>query len=208
MPEIRMIAAMIAVVGSLVSSAAAQGYNDVLKPGDPAPAWVDLPGVDGKTHSLADLADKDVVVVVFTCVSCPAAEDYEERIAKFAAQHAGPESKVAVVAINVNATPEDGLPQMKERAKERGYRYPYLYDETQKIAKRYGATYTPEFFVLDKGRSIVYLGAFDDRDDPAKASRRFVEEAVAAALAGRVPETRETLARGCRIRWARAKKGR
>src|SRR5690348_6639974 len=125
-------------------------YNDVLSPGDAAPAWADLPGVDGKKHSLTDLKDKDVVVVVFTCCSCPAAEDYEDRIIAFARKHAAADSKVAVVAISVNTGDEDGLPQMKERAEKKKYSFPYLYDESQKIGRAYGAQYTPEFFVLNK----------------------------------------------------------
>lgn len=197
--------AAIGCVLMLAGLGLAGGFNDVLKPGDPAPAWKGLPGVDGKNHSMADLADKDVIVVVFTCVSCPAAEDYEERIAQFAKKHVGP--KMALVAINVNATPEDRLPQMKERAKEKGYTYPYLYDETQKIAKLYGATYTPEFFVLNKERKVVYMGAFDDRDDPKNVTKNFLDDAIAAALAGKRPAVQESLARGCRIRWARVKKG-
>jgi len=91
-----------------------------------------------------------VVVVVFTCNSCPIANDYEGRVNAFAKQHAGPESKVALVAINVNTIPDDRLDKMKQRAEKKKYSYPYLYDETQKIARDYGANYTPEFFVLDK----------------------------------------------------------
>lgn len=179
--------------------------NDVLNPGDPAPAWKNLPGVDGKLHSMSDLADKEVVVVVFTCCGCPAAKDYEERIANFVAKHAGPTSKTALVAINVNAAPEDRMPKMIERAKEKGFAYPFLYDESQKIAKLYGAEYTPEFFVLNKERKVVYMGALDDRDDPKLAKLNLLEEAVTAALAGKTPAIKETLGRGCRIRWARVK---
>ena len=192
---------------ALVGICHAGGYNEVLKPGDPAPAWKDLPGVDGKSYSMADFADKDVVVVVFTCCSCPAAQDYEDRMANFALKHAGPKAKTALVAINVNATPEDSMAKMKERAKEKSFTYPFLYDESQKIAKLYGASYTPEFFVLNKERNVVYMGALDDRDNPKLATKTFLEDAVTAALAGRTPTVQETLARGCRIRWARPKKG-
>src|SRR5262245_47170410 len=140
-------------------------FNSVLKPGDEAPAWVQLPGVDDKKHSLADLKDKSVVVVVFTWNSCPVAELYEDRIIAFAKKYS---EKVALVAINVNKIEADRLPKMKDRAKEKGFEFPYLYDETQKISKRYGATYTPEFFVLDKDRKIAYLGAMDDKSPPAQ----------------------------------------
>src|SRR5262245_11266646 len=108
-------------------------YNEVLKVGDAAPAWAGLDGIDGKKHALADLKDKDVVVVVFTCNSCPIAVDYEERLIAFTKKHAGP--KLAVVAINVNTIPEDRLDQMIVRAKEKGFNFAYLFDESQKIAK-------------------------------------------------------------------------
>ena len=169
-------------------------YNDVLSPGDAAPAWSDLPGVDGKKHSLADLKDKDVVVVVFTCCSCPAAEDYEDRIIAFAKKYAAADAKVALVAISVNTGDEDGMPEMKARAAKKKFPFPYLHDESQKIGRAYGAEYTPEFFVLNKDRKVVYLGAMDDRDDPAKVKEKYVEEAVRAALKGEKPAVAETVA--------------
>lgn len=176
-------------------------YNEILSPGDPAPAWTDLPGVDGKKHSLADLASKRIVVVVFTCNSCPCAVDYEERLLAFCAKHAGPNSPVAVVAINVNTIKADHLEAMKKKAEARKFPFPYLFDETQRIAKAYGADYTPECFVLDEQRRVAYMGAMDDKDPPAKAGKLYLEDAVQAVLAGQKPPVAETLARGCKIRW-------
>jgi len=178
-------------------------YNQTLNVGDAAPVWKDLPGIDGKKHSLADLKDKEVVVLVFTCNSCPAAVDYEERIIAFTRQFTGPGKRVALVAVNVNVIEEDRLPKMQERARERGFNFPYLFDESQQIARAYGARYTPEFFVLNKERKIVYMGAMDDRDDPKLVKRRFLEEAVEAALKGSKPATEETLGRGCLIRFVK-----
>lgn len=175
-------------------------FNRVLKPGDPAPAWKDLPGTDGKKHALADLKDKDVVVVVFTCNSCPIAVDYEDRIVAFAKKHAAGDAKVALVAINVNTIPEDRLDKMKVRAERKKFGFSYLYDETQQIAKQFGATYTPEFFVLDKNRAVVYMGAMDDKNNEKDATVNYLEPAVAAALKGDKPAKPETLARGCMIR--------
>jgi peroxiredoxin len=193
----------VALAGLLVSAvAAAPGkFNKVLSVGDPAPAWEDLPGTDGKKHSLADLKDKEVVVVVFTCNSCPIASDYEPRVLAFARKHGGPGSKVAVVAINVNTVKEDSLPEMTKRAEKKKYPFPYLYDATQQIARKYGATYTPEFFVLDKDRKVAYLGAMDDKSPPAEVKLHHLEAAVEAALAGKPAPTGETLARGCKIRF-------
>jgi peroxiredoxin len=178
-------------------------FNKVLKPGDAAPAWSDLPGTDGKKHALADLKDKSVVVVVFTCNSCPIAIDYEDRILEFAKTHAQADSKVALVAINVNTIAEDKLDAMKKRAEKKGFTFPYLYDESQKIAKAYGANYTPEFFVLNAKREVVYMGAFDDKTNVKDAKENYLLPAVEAALKGEKPAKGETLARGCAIRFKR-----
>src|SRR5690606_10333748 len=106
----------------------------------------------GKLHSLADLAEKPVVVVVFTCISCPTAADYEDRIQALAQTYGGDEGPAAVVAICVNRVPEDQLPALKNRASEKSFDFLYLYDESQQIAKAYGALFTPEFFVLNQDR--------------------------------------------------------
>lgn len=177
-------------------------FNKVLAPGDKAPAWEGLEGTDGKTHALADLKDKDVVVVVFTCNSCPVARGYEERISAFASAHAGPGAKVAVVAINVNTGKDDALPAMKARAEKQKFPFAYLFDPTQDIARKYGANYTPEFFVLGKDRTVLYSGAFDDKAPPAEPTARHLEDAVKAALAGKKVEAAETsAAAGCRIKF-------
>lgn len=181
-------------------------YNEALNLGDAGPAWSDLPGVDGKKHSLADLKDKEIVVVVFTCNSCPIANDYEGRIIAVAKKHAGPEGKLAVVAINVNKIEADSLPKMKERAEGQGYNFPYLFDETQKIAKAYGATFTPEFFVLNKDRKVVYMGGMDDNSNAASVKENYLNPAIQAAFKGEKPAVGETVARGCRVRYVRERK--
>ncbi len=174
----RLLLACVVVGLGMVQAISAGEYNPVLNIGDEAPAWKDLPGVDGKTHSLADLKKKPVVVVVFTCNSCPYAQDYEDRINAFAKKHAGEDGRVAVVAINVNHVPADSLAKMQARAKEKGFVFPYLYDDSQEIAKAYGATRTPEFFVLDAERKIVYMGAMDDNSNAEKVTKQYLEPAV------------------------------
>ena len=191
----------IALALGLAASVSAGEYNKKLNIGDSAPAWKELPGVDGKSHSLNDLKDKEVVVVVFTCNSCPIANDYEGRINEFVMKHAGPESKIALVAINVNTIADDRLDKMKARAAKKKYLFPYLYDETQKIARDFGATYTPEFFVLDKDRRVVYMGAMDDKSNEAEAKANYLEPAVEAALKSGKAGKGETIARGCMIRY-------
>lgn len=181
-------------------------YNPTLEIGKPAPAWTKLPGVDGKEHSLDDLQKKEVVVVVFTCNSCPYSMDYEDRIISFANKHCREDSKVALVAINVNIVDEDRLPAMKERADKKKFSFPYLFDETQQIANDFGATWTPEFFVLNKDRKVVYMGAMDDSPDTKKVKKHHLAEAVNATLADEKVEVTETIAIGCRVRYERRRR--
>lgn len=193
-----------------IATAAAPGaieFNQVLKIGDACPAWNDLPGTDGQKHSLAELKDIPVVVVVFTCNTCPTATDYEERI-KAAIQHndAANAGKVKFVAINVNKVAGDSLADMIARAKAQNLRYTYLYDETQQIAKQYGAITTPQFFVLDSARKLVYTGALDDATDPKAAKVNYLQAAIDATLAGKTPEVTNVPPRGCLIRFARERK--
>jgi len=192
------------LVAALASHAVAGPgqYNKVLAPGDKAPAWENLEGTDGKKHSLADLKDKDFVVVVFTCNSCPVATGYEDRIIAFAEKHAGADAKVALVAINVNTAKDDALPAMKERAQKKKFNFAYLYDPTQEIARKYGAVFTPEFFVLNKDRKVVYTGAMDDNPPPGEPKAKYLEDALAAALADKASKPAETpAAAGCRIKF-------
>lgn len=189
-----------------LSNLTAGEFNQVLNIGDKAPSWQDLPGTDGKKHSLGDLKDKDAVVVVFTCISCPTAVDYEKRINELVKQYGGPQGKVGVVAICVNQVAADKLEKLTARAEQQKFAFPVLYDETQKIAKEYGAVFTPEFFVLNKERKVVYMGAMDDATDPEKVTKKFVEEALAASLKGDAPAVKETVARGCMVRYARERK--
>jgi peroxiredoxin len=203
MMRLTLLAAFLSAA-TTVSFAAPGKFNKVLGIGDQAPAWEKLEGTDGKKHSLADLEGKDVVVVVFTCNSCPVAANYEDRIIAFTEKHARPDSKVAVVAINVNTGKDDALPAMKARAEKKKLNHPYLFDPTQEIARKYGATFTPEFFVLDRGRKVVYTGAMDDKAPPGEAKLHYLEMAVETTLAGKPVSPAETsAAAGCRIKYNR-----
>jgi peroxiredoxin len=187
----------------LVAGVASAGeFNKTLKLGDAAPAWKELPGTDDKKHALADLKDKELVVVVFTCNSCATAQEYEDRLIAFAKRR--PE-QVALVAINVNTIPEDRLDAMKKKAAKKKFPFEYLYDESQQIAKDYGATRTPEFFVLNKERKVAYMGAMDDRTNVEDVKEKYLEAAVDTLLKGGKPAKAETLAQGCLIRWKRTR---
>ena len=177
-------------------------FNKNLNVGDAAPAWKDLPGTDGKKHSLADHADKDVVVVVFTCNSCACSVEYEDRIIAFAQKY---KEKVALVAVNVNTIPDDRLDAMKKKAEKRKFPFEYLYDESQKTARDYGATYTPEFFVLTKDRKVAYMGAMDDKTKADEVREKYLESAIDAVLKGDKPSKVETVAHGCLIRYKRTR---
>lgn len=181
-------------------------FNPEKNIGDPAPVWADLPGTDEKTHSMKDFEDKEVLVLVFTCNSCPYAVDYEERVNNLAKQYSSKDSKVGLVAINVNKIEADKLPAMIRRATERQFVFPYLYDETQQIAKDYGAERTPEVFVLNKDRRIVYMGAIDDNSVASKVTKEYAKMAIEATLHGKTVETKETAPVGCAIRYARNRK--
>jgi peroxiredoxin len=196
------LAIPLATLLALASSADAGKFNKKLSVGDKAPSWENLDGTDGKKHSLADLKDKDVVVVIFTCNTCPVATDYEDRIIAFAKDHAKPDTKVAVVAINVNTVKGDQLPDMKKKAEKKKFPFAYVYDPSQEIARAFGANFTPEFFVLDRDRKVVYMGAMDDKSPPTEPTAKYLEEAVKAALEGKKAETGETSASaGCKIRF-------
>jgi peroxiredoxin len=193
----RFAIALAAVIGA-TSAAPAGKFNKTLSIGDAAPAWENLDGTDDKKHALADFKDKDTVVVVFTCNSCPVAEAYESRIIAFTKAH----PEVGVVAINVNTAKEDALPAMKERAAKKKLPYPYLFDPSQEIARKYGAKYTPEFFVLNKDRKVVYMGAMDDKSPPGEAKAKHLEAAITAVAKGEKPPTAETsAAAGCGIKF-------
>ncbi len=145
-------------------------------------------------------------VVVFTCNSCPYAVDYEDRLIAFHKKFAS--RNVAVVAINVNKVPEDALPAMKKKAKQKAFPFAYLFDSSQKIAKDYGAFFTPEFFVLNKQRKIAYMGSMDNNPDLKKVTKHYLDTAVESVLAGKKVGKAETIAFGCQIRFDKKRRKR
>ena len=177
-----------------------------LKIGDPAPEWKDLKGTDDKTHSLSDLKDKHVVVVCFTCNSCPYAVDYEDRMIELQKKYVDHPAGVVLVAINANRKPSEQLDKMKQRAEDKKFTFAYLIDETQQVANSYHANFTPEFFVLNKERKVVFVGAMDDKTDAAQVTAPYVEQAIEAALKNELPVTQRVPARGCAIPYKRSRK--
>ncbi len=171
--------------------------------GDVAVGWQQLIGTDNKAHSLADLAELDAVIVCFTCNSCPYSVDYEDRLIALQKKYLDQNAKVAVVAINSNAVAVDDLDRMKHRAEQKKFNFAYLKDETQNVARAFDAIYTPEFYVLNRDRTIIYRGAMDDSTKADAVKVSYVERAVESALRNQTPEVTAVGARGCAIRFKR-----
>jgi peroxiredoxin len=182
-----------------------------LEIGSPAPDFK-LPGVDGKEYSLKDFADAKVLVVIFTANHCPTAQAYEQRITQMQADYK--DKGVALVAISPNDPKavrldelgytdlSDSFDEMKIRAKERGFTYPYLYDgDTQTTAEAYGCLATPHVFIFDAARKLRYAGRIDDGEvkPPKNLDAR---NAVEALLAGRAVPVEKTKVFGCSTKWA------
>ncbi|MBC8173596.1 MAG: thioredoxin family protein [Chitinophagales bacterium] len=165
-----------------------------------------LKNVDGKMVNLTDYTDKKGAIIVFTCNHCPYAKAYETRIMALDKVYAA--QGYPVIAINPNdpaKEPDDSPENMVERAKDMKYSFPYLFDETQNVAKTFGATRTPHAFLLQNtsaGFKVAYIGAIDDNTDDATAVNvKYIENAIKALQKGVMPETNFTKAIGCTIKW-------
>ncbi|WKD85867.1 Putative peroxiredoxin [Polaribacter huanghezhanensis] len=163
-----------------------------------------LKNIDGKMVSLADYKDAKGFIVVFTATHCPFSKAYEDRIVALDKKY---KSKgYPVIAINPT-NPEkyeaDSYENMQILAKKKGFTFPFLLDVGQKIFPQYGATNTPHFFVLEntsQGNKVAYIGAMDDNaQDPSGVTKRYVEDAVDALIAGKKPKITKTKAIGCGI---------
>lgn len=173
-----------------------------LQTGDRAPDFA-LCATDGETYSLADFRSARVLVVAFTCNHCPYAIGSEDRLIQLHRDYAA--RGVAVVCINANETenhPTDDYEHMVVRAREKGFPFPYLRDETQEVALAYGALRTPHFFVFDQNRALRYTGRMDDNPrDASRATTHEVRDAVDALLAGRPVPAPLTNPIGCNVKW-------
>jgi peroxiredoxin len=192
------------IAGTSLQSHASE--DSKLAIGDAAPEWQELLGTDDKPHSLADLKKSAVVVVCFTCNACPYAVDYEDRMIALQKKYADHNDGVVLVAINANKKPSETLAKMKERAASKQFSFAYVVDETQQVADSYGASFTPEFFVLNRDRKVIYIGAMDDKTDASLAKINYVELAIEAALQGKQPEVTAVPARGCAIPFRRSRR--
>ena len=179
-----------------------QSGPDTLKIGAAAPDF-NLPGTDGKNHTLASFAGARALVVNFTCNHCPYAKAYEDRFIALAREF-GPQGAafIAISANDVADYPADSFENMKLRATEKNYPFPYLYDETQKTAIAHGAACTPHLFVFDPARKLAYEGRVDDNwKVPEAATAHDLRAAIEAVLAGKPVKTPQTNPMGCSIKW-------
>ncbi len=185
---------------------------ETLRIGQKAPDF-NLPGVDGRNYKLADFADADVLVIIFTCNHCPTAQAYEERIIKLAADYKN--KGVALVAISPNdpravrldelgySDMGDSLEDMKNRAKDMGYNFPYLYDgDNQRVSLAYGPARTPHVFIFDRQRKLRYVGRIDNSEKPKLVKSQDARNAIAALLKGRRVTVETTKTIGCSIKWS------
>ncbi len=164
-----------------------------------------LPGVDGKTHSLSSFKDKRILVVAFWCNHCPYVQAWEDRTVAAQREYAG--KGVQFVMINANdeaSYPEDDFSHMVERAKMKGYNFPYLRDESQKVVEAYGGVCTPDFFVFDASRKLRYRGKFDDSKEERAVKHQYMHEVLDRLLAGQEPAVTFVPPMGCSIKWKAA----
>ena len=190
----------------------AETKTDTLALGAAAPDFK-LPGVDGRNWALADFAEAKVLVVLFTCTHCPTAQSYEERLKKIVADYK--DKGVKVVAISPNDPKSvrldelgysdlgDSFEDMKVRAKDKEFNFPFLYDgDSEAVSRAYGPVATPHAFVFDAERKLRYVGRIDDAERESLVKVKDLRNALDALLAGKQPEVAQTRVFGCSIKWA------
>jgi thiol-disulfide isomerase/thioredoxin len=200
-------------MGDICNGSRFTSEHPTLPIGSPAPSFT-LPGTDGKTYSLSSFSKADVLVIVFTCNHCPTAQAYEDRIIQLTKDYSA--KNVAVVAIMPNDPTSinldelgytdmgDSFEEMKLRAKEKNFNFPYLFDgETEKVSLAYGPIATPHVFIFDKNRILRYSGRIDDTEKPTKTPTvRNARLAIDELLAGKPVSVPTTKVFGCSIKWA------
>lgn len=197
----KLFASIIALMNIALLSNAQDGYKPESEITD-----FQLKNIDGNIVSLGTLPPSKGYIIIFTCNHCPYAKAYEDRIVQLHLKYA-PQG-FPVVAINSNdpkVSPEDSYAKMKERAKEKGYPFVYLYDETQSVAKQFGAVRTPHVYLVqnvNNKNTVKYIGAIDNNwENPNLAEQKYVEQAINNLRDGKPIEVPETKAVGCTIKW-------
>jgi len=173
-----------------------------LKAGDTAPDF-SLPGTDGKSHSLQSLKGKSGTLVIFMCNHCPYVQAKLPEMLELRSLYS--KKGISLIGISSNDAakyPADSFENMKSSARERGIKFPYLYDETQEVARLYGGVCTPDPFLFDSKLLLAYHGRFDDAPGlGGSAQRHFMRDAIDSLLAGKKPEIDFYPSLGCSIKW-------
>ncbi len=172
--------------------------------GDPIPqSGVAMKSVDGAMVTIADVAGEKGTLVLFTCNACPWVKAWESRIAALGNEYRT--RGIGVVAVNPNdpaKVAEDGYATMQQRARERGFEFPYVVDATSGVARAFGATRTPEAFLFDRSGRLVYHGTIDDNAQaPDRVEAHYLRDALAAVADGNAVPVAETKALGCTIKF-------
>jgi peroxiredoxin len=202
----RKVLLSLVVVSMMAVPAFAGKYNKKVSVGDKAPTFSGLPAVVNGEDASISLSDvkEDVVVVVFLANHCPYVTANEDRLIDFANDYK--DKGVKVIALTVSDREDDKIPAIKTNMKKSKANYTYGYDETQEAGKAYGASSTPQYFVLDKERKIRYMGSLDNspmKED--KVTKTYVRDAVDAVLKGETPAVEETTHPGCGISYRSSK---
>ncbi len=161
-----------------------------------------LLSVDGNYYTPESFKDKKILIVIFSCNHCPYVKAYENRIIELQNKY---KEDVAIVAINSNddeGYPEDSYEEMKGRAKQKGFNFVYLRDSTQEVAQAFDATHTPEIFMFDSERKLIYHGKIDDNwQDEKLVKHKYLENAINEYLSNKEISIPETYSIGCTIKW-------
>ena len=162
-----------------------------------------LKGIDGKTYSLESFKDNKALIIIFSCNHCPYVRAYEGRIKAIQSDYK--DKGITIAAINSNDDvnyPDDSFENMKKRAAEQNFNFIYLRDENQSVAREFDATHTPEIFLFDEDRKLVYHGKIDDNwQEPEKAVNHYLRNTLNEMLEGKDISVPETYSIGCTIKW-------
>ena len=194
----KVILGLVCVVALMAATTSTDGY----KVGDTVEDF-SLKGVDDKMHSLAEYDGAKGYVVIFTCNHCPYSVAYEDRIIALQTEFG---AEYPVIAINPNdpvSYPSDNFANMKVRAEEKGFNFPYLFDDGQKVFPKFGATKTPHVFLLDDNKVVQYIGAIDNSTEADGVTKTYLADAINALKAGNKPNPSSTKAIGCGIKVAK-----